>query len=62
MSGPFLILFGMPGVAVASIWLTLWRDGLIAREQDWIEWVGRLLGFYWMAVTLLLEGILLFLG
>ncbi len=35
--------------AVAAAWLALWFGGRKARETDWVEWAGRVLGALWIA-------------
>lgn len=38
------------GIAVAAAWLTLFLGGRWRSRPDWVDWCGRVLGCFWIAM------------
>lgn len=45
------------GLSVAVAWSVLWMNGRYRPEACWVDRLGRLLGFYWIASGLVLSDV-----
>ena len=41
------------GFCVASAWMALWLAGALRSGRSWIDYLGRVLGVYWIVLMLL---------